>query len=276
MSLFTIDEAKCKKDGICAAECPIGEIIKFDDEEKVPEPVKEMEYLCINCGHCVAVCPHSAFIHSNLSPEDCLPINKEMVLNKKQTEHFLRSRRSIRAYKDKEVEKEKLEELIRLASHAQSGHNMQPVQWQVVYGKEKVKEMGALVVEWMEVMVKENPEYAKMLSLEDIAGLWKAGTDIICRNAPALILVNGPAGEFFSDTACKIAMSYLELAIPSFGLGSQWNGFFQNAATDYKPLQAALGFPDNFANYGTILLGYPKYKYYRMPPRNEPRITWTE
>jgi len=71
-------------------------------------------------------------------------------------------------------------------------------------------------------------------------------------------------------------MSYLELAIPSFGLGSQWNGFFQNAATDYKPLQAALGFPDNFANYGTILLGYPKYKYYRMPPRNEPRITWTE
>ncbi len=35
MSLFTVDEEKCKKDGICAAECPIGVIINFDDKEKV-------------------------------------------------------------------------------------------------------------------------------------------------------------------------------------------------------------------------------------------------
>ena len=276
MPLFTVDENKCKKDGLCAAECPLFVIINFNDKDKVPFPNENTENLCMDCGHCVAICPTGALIHKNMSPEECLPVNKDMALNPEQAEQFLRSRRSIRHFKDKEVEKKKIEEIIRIAAHAPSGHNIQPVHWQVILGKEKIKEVTGLVADWMEIMIKEEPELAAMLQFEVLTSVWKQGMDFISRNAPAIILANGEAGDPSANDACLIGMSYLDLAIPSFGLGSCWDGFFQMAAAKHKPLQEALGFPENFTNYAALMLGYPKYKYVRMPKRNEARITWTE
>lgn len=40
MSLFTIDHAKCTRDGLCAADCPMG-IITMTDHG--PEPVEGTE-----------------------------------------------------------------------------------------------------------------------------------------------------------------------------------------------------------------------------------------
>ncbi len=97
----------------------------------------------------------------------------------------------------------------------------------MVLGRKKIKELTALVVEWMEHMQKTSPELSEMLHLGDLANAWHEGEDIICRDAPAIVLANG-FGDSFSENATKIAMTYLDLAIPSFGLGSQWNGFIQS------------------------------------------------
>ena len=70
MKLFTVDEQKCKRDGICAAECPRA-IIDFRDDGSVPRPTADAETVCIHCGHCVAVCPHGALALSDLAPGDC-------------------------------------------------------------------------------------------------------------------------------------------------------------------------------------------------------------
>ena len=51
--LITIDEAKCKKDGVCAAECPLS-IIEQKDPGSFPRQTDDAEELCIGCGHCVA------------------------------------------------------------------------------------------------------------------------------------------------------------------------------------------------------------------------------
>ena len=55
MTLFTIDENRCRQDGICADICPV-KIIRFT-EKKHPSPVKNAEKMCIRCGHCVHACP---------------------------------------------------------------------------------------------------------------------------------------------------------------------------------------------------------------------------
>ena len=99
--------------------------------DKGPEPVQGAEDLCIRCGHCVAACPKAALALDTLAPEECLPINNDFLLNPDQAEHFLHYRRSIRDYKDKAVDRETLSELIRVASHAPSGHNSQPVTWKI-------------------------------------------------------------------------------------------------------------------------------------------------
>ncbi|GAB6145573.1 nitroreductase family protein [Desulfocicer niacini] len=274
-ALFIVDEEKCSKDGICAAECPLA-IIDFSDTRQVPRPKAHAADVCINCGHCVAVCPHGALTHRYLSPADCLAVDKKMIFNQEQTEHFLRHRRSIRTYKNKPVEKEKLEKLIAVSSYAPSGHNSQPIHWQVINGKENVSELSAHVIDWMRHMLKEQPDFGKMMHFDIISQAWEYGVDVVSRGCPALVLTNGGVQDPFADSACKIAMTFFDLAAPSQGLGSCWNGYFNRAVLAWAPLRKALGLSDQMTNYGAMMVGYPKFKYPRMPSRNEPRISWME
>ena len=127
MSLLTIDQSKCKQDGICAAVCPAG-VIEFSQGE-FPRPALDAEENCINCGHCVAVCPAEAMSHKNLTPAQCPPVQKDLRITPEQCEQFLRARRSIRAYRDKAVPRPEIQRLIEIARCAPTGHNSQCVKW---------------------------------------------------------------------------------------------------------------------------------------------------
>ena len=164
MAYLTIDPDLCKKDGICAAECPM-KIIFWKKGER-PRPFPNTRDLCIGCGHCVAVCPHGAISHENLNISDCTPKDDALVISLAQTEHFLRSRRSIRNFKKEPVKPDTLSELIRLAGYAPSGHNYQPVKWRIINGYDLVKEYSALVIEWMIQQMDEHPDTAKILHLD--------------------------------------------------------------------------------------------------------------
>ena len=102
MGLLIVDESKCKKDGICARECPMA-IIEVKDKESRPELAPGSERFCLICGHCIAVCPHGALNHALIPIEDCPPIIKELAITEEQAVQFLRSRRSIRLFKDKRL-----------------------------------------------------------------------------------------------------------------------------------------------------------------------------
>ena len=64
--LFTVDPELCKKDGLCVIACG-RRLIEMKDSDTLPAPVAEADALCINCGHCVAVCPAEAFTHRDIS-----------------------------------------------------------------------------------------------------------------------------------------------------------------------------------------------------------------
>ena len=63
-------------------------------------------------------------------------------------------------------------------------------------------------------------------------------------------------------------------AAPSFDLGACWLGYFQIAAASWPTLQAALGLPEGNICLGALAVGYPQFKYHRLPLRNEPQIVW--
>ncbi len=98
MSIFTIDDAKCNRCGICVLECP-PRIIEIKEPKALPTVVKDQEDRCITCGHCVSVCPFGAIALKAMKPEDCTLLSKELLPTAEQVEHFLKSRRSIRSYK---------------------------------------------------------------------------------------------------------------------------------------------------------------------------------
>lgn len=273
MSLFVSDPEKCKQDGLCVAECPMG-IIQLKDEKSVPTPTDDANELCINCGHCVAICPHGALSHKSMTPEQCPPVRTEWRLSPEQVEHFLRSRRSIRTYKEQSVEREVITKLIDIARFAPSGHNLQPVRWLVIYDSSQVRHLAGLVIDWMRDLLKQGAPVAKALHMDHVVAAWDSGIERICRGAPHVIVAHAPKDERTAPPACTIALSYLELAAPSFGLGACWGGYFNAAANLWPPMQDALGLPEGHTSFGAMMVGYPKYRYQRLPLRNEPNITW--
>jgi nitroreductase len=240
-SLFVVDQEKCKQDGLCVAECPMG-IIELRDKESIPIPT--------------------------------LDAHEDWLLSREQVEHFLRSRRSIRTYKEQPVEREILTKIIHIARFAPSGHNHQPVRWSVIYDSQEVRRLAGIAIDWMRGLLDKSDPLAKALHMDRVVAAWDSGVERICRGAPHLIVAHAPKEERTAPQACTIALAHLELAAPSFGLGACWAGYFNAAANFWPPMQDALDLPEEHVSFGAMMVGYPKYKYQRLPLRNEARILW--
>lgn len=273
MSFLTIDREKCARDGLCVSECP-ARIIRMKDKGDFPALVKGGEDLCINCGHCVAVCPHGALRLRSMAPEDCTPMQQSLLPGYGQIDHFLSSRRSVRSYKDKPVDRETLKRLISTARYAPSGHNLQPVRWLVIEDKREVQKLAGLVIDWMKLMIDRKEAVAEAMHFDRLVEAWGYGLDRVLRGAPHLIVAHADASLSASQPACIIALTYLELAVFAKRLAACWAGYFNAAANFYRPLQEALSLPAGHLSFGALMVGHPKYAYQRVPLRNNPEIEW--
>jgi len=272
-NLFEIDPNKCKQDGICAAECPL-KLITLNEKDKLPTPVDRAEKQCINCGHCVTVCPHGAFTLKTMTPEECAPVNKELLPSADQAKHFLTARRSIRTFKKQPVDRATLSDIIDTARYAPTGMNMQPVKWLVIEDANEVNRLAGLVIDWMRHIIKEKPEMAKSMNMNRFVAAWDNGEDRICRGAPHVIVAHAPEVIANAQSSCTIALTYLELAAFSKGLGACWAGFFNRAANLYPPMTEALQLPEGHQCFGAMMVGYPQYQYHRIPLRKKAAIIW--
>lgn len=271
MELITVNHETCNQDGICAAVCPAG-IIEL--KEGAPIPIDDANELCIRCGHCVAICPTGSLAHIDIPLESCTPIVKELGITVEQTEQFLRRRRSIRQYKDKSVDKAELNKLIDIARYAPSGHNLQPVEWLVLGDNAELKRLSGIVVEWMRWMLTNMPDVASSMHMDRTVVRYENGYDVVLRDAPAVIVAHAHKENRVAPAACNIALTYLELASTTMGMGACWAGYFNAAATTFPHMKEALDLPKDHQAFGSMMVGYPKYRYQRMPSRKEPKITW--
>ena len=268
-----VDREKCARDGLCVSECP-GRIIRIKDKGDFPELVNGGEEFCINCGHCVAICPEGALTLKSMPLDQCAPVQQSLLPSYEQIDHFLRSRRSVRTYKGRPVDRETLTRLISTARYAPSGHNLQPVHWLVIEDKTEVHRLAGLVTDWMRAMIEAQEPFAKTMHFDRVVEAWDKGLDRVLRGAPHLIVAHADARFSASQPACIIALTYLELAVFAERLAACWAGYFNAAANAYRPLQEALSLPTGHQSFGALMVGHPTYTYQRVPLRNEPRIEW--
>jgi nitroreductase/NAD-dependent dihydropyrimidine dehydrogenase PreA subunit len=284
-ALFRIDSDACNRDGICKKACPVDVIDILPDG--TPHPSDDAENICIRCGHCLAVCPTGSFYHRDMDRDNCPPVRSEPRLTPEQCECFLRQRRSIRAYKEKPVPRDLLQKLIEMARYAPTGHNSQKVNWRVYGNREELKLFSSLTVDWMRWVMEMLPERAAELHFERRVKQFESGVDGILRGAPILIVAHGeketpalPPGyvpEMDNQAAppdYAIALTYLELAATSLGLGTCWAGYVYKAANLYPPMHKALDLPEGYQCFGAMMVGYSKFSYKLMPLRNPPVISW--
>jgi ferredoxin len=210
-----LDQTKCKKDKFCVEECPFN-LIEMDKKNGYPKVIPNSEKICNSCGHCVAVCPHDALSHIYVPIEESPLIHKNLVINRAQTVQFLRSRRSIRQFKNTPVEKEKIEQLIEIARYAPTARNAQLLEWLVYTDKNEMRTLSGLAVDWIRDDIQKHNGVPSAPYYPLIVEAWDAGKDMILRDAPALVIVSAPKESVYGMVDLTLALSYLELSAPLF------------------------------------------------------------
>lgn len=271
--IFSIDNEKCLRCGACADVCPLS-LIEVPKGE-TPVNVSWARKICINCGHCACVCPGGALSLNKMPLESCKSISKDLTVSSEQAEQFLRSRRSIRVYRDTSVEKEKLEKAIELARYAPTGHNLQPVIWKVLYSTEAVSSVRDLALDWMRKEAEAKTELAVRMRFENMLMACDAGADILLRGAPHLVVAYAQEADRTGYPSSMIALTYLDLAVQPAGLGVCWAGILDIVLARDEATQKALGLPEGHKSCGSMMIGYPKYRYNRMPARNEADVSFS-
>lgn len=264
--LITIDKDKCIKCGICATVCPSC-IIEMSTEG----PVTINEISCMSCGHCVAVCPKGALDNTRcpLAEQAALP---EETINSKQAFAFLRARRSIRNFKPELVSEEKIRELLEAARYAPTAANSQGMYYIVVSDQELIRKIADATADWMQEEIDANSP-RKRYFVKVLQVYRERKIDIIARNAHQLIFALARRLNETGISNCEQAFAYAELYAPTIGLGTTIMGFIQTCAqANYQPLRDLLKVPVKQNIVGTLLVGYPKYKYQRLPERQHLKV----
>lgn len=268
MNPVKIDTGICKHDGLCVSECPLG-VLEIKDGEKVPSIAAHKGRFCINCGHCAAICPVNAVTLSAFEEIEAQPYRRKDLISSDEAALFLKTRRSIRKFKAEPIAEENLKKIINLSSYAPSGHNARPVSWSVINSKEEMEKLTALVVEWMEDALENNPALARRLFLKGLVRVYKSGQDIICRDAPAIAVAWSPVDGITPESDAIIAASHVELAAHSENIGACWAGYVTFAASHCQKIQDFLGVEEGNRVHASVLLGKPAVKYFNIPPRAE-------
>lgn len=152
----------------------------------------------------------------------------------------IKTRRSVRSFKNKPVEKELLEAVVEAGRYAPTGMNRQDVWFYVTDKPELIRELSELNAE---VMRTSNPSYR--------------GDPFY--HAPALVAVLADSTDPNWVKNGALAMGSMMLAAHSLGLGSCWinraDGVFSSEAG--RGLLDANGIPKEAAGVGFCILGYP-------------------
>jgi ferredoxin len=107
-TMSKVDETLCIHCGSCVRACPSGQITA----KVFPVPIENGWDHCINCGHCIAICPTGAMHQRSMGPEDCEPIDIQLIPRWDRVRQYLKTRWSVRGYIQKPVEKEKVLQLL--------------------------------------------------------------------------------------------------------------------------------------------------------------------
>ena len=127
----TINEEKCTGCGLCIPVCPKETISLEHGKARITGNES------LNCGHCAAACPEAAISVGMEDPQlarfktftapDRWSLHGEFNIG--SLVNLMQSRRSCRNYKDRLVEPDVLEDLVKIGITAPSGSNCQPWAW---------------------------------------------------------------------------------------------------------------------------------------------------
>lgn len=272
--MLKVDIEKCIGCGKCVKDCFPKDIEIVDGKAKINN------ISCIKCGHCIAICPKNAVATDEYNMEEVKEYKKqEFSVEADNLLNFVKFRRTVRQFKDKKVEDEKISKIIETGRFTQTGSNMQDVSYVVV--KDGLQELKGLTFAALKKMGENilGNLISETMMYKRYANLWikmyesykenPSQNDRLFFNAPAVIIVTAN-----SQVNGALASSNMELMTNALGLGTFFSGFFVRAAQGSKEIMDFLGVNEGKQIVTCMVIGYPNVNYLRTVPRKEANICW--
>ncbi|WP_297638038.1 nitroreductase family protein [uncultured Clostridium sp.] len=247
--IIRVDKNLCIGCALCKNDCPVNNI-KIENKKAV---IKSQD--CIKCGHCEAICPKNAVTLTEFN-EETIDIKEQSTLDSKELLMALKSRRTIRKFKDEEIHSEIIEEIIQAGRFTPTAKNAQGVSFIVL---DKDKEI------YEKIAVKFFRRFQKVAKYFD-----KSAREVIIddnfffKKAPIIILVIDK-----DKISASLAASNMALMAESHGLGVLYSGFFSEVAKHSRKIKKLLGLKGGREVVATLVIGYPNVKYRRTAQRKK-------
>lgn len=266
---FTIDRDLCIQCGACIDDCPF-HIIEMSPDYPALNPTRV--HHCIQCQHCLAVCPTGALSILGRDPKNSLPL-PESLPSAAQMTALIRGRRSVRHYRPEPLAPDLIQSMLQTVANGPTGKNNRRCLFTVIEDQSSMALFKEEVIAGLRQAVAEKRLSEGLGYFRHVVTAWDQGRDIIFRNAPHLLMVSVPSSASTPDADMLIAMSYFELLAASMGIGTLWNAMIRWAfSTISADMYQRLGIPEDHVKGYALLFGRPAVAYHRTVQRDEVQI----
>jgi len=260
--MVKIDQKACIGCHKCAADC-VGNYITLENNKAV------MNQDCFQCGHCVAVCPTGAVSIPDYDMDDVESLDSKAIKLEPDTLlRAIKSRRSIRRYKQQPVEMGKIENLIQAGRYTATAKNNQDTHFVIVQNElSKLKELVWGDIDYMlDRPYREIPRELLPYAAFNKQRKENPQNDYLFRNAPAVMFITS---DWPLDGG--LAAQNIELMASAQGLGVLFNGYLCRISDQNQPLKSWLNIEKTTIR-ACMLLGYPDVTYQRTAPRDQANV----
>jgi len=175
----------------------------------------------------------------------------------------IKSRRSIRNFSDKKLEYETIRELLEISACAPTAQYRQPWGFVVIQGKEELKELSDIGMDFIRKNIEDLPhfhKYREMINSEEYNLFY---------GAENLVVVYGEKDFHWYIQDCSLFTQNLILSAYDRGIGSCWIGFAEELF-EMECVKKKYNVPDNYSVVAPIILGYIDKE--QRPPKRKPPI----
>ncbi|HOD16421.1 MAG TPA: nitroreductase family protein [Spirochaetota bacterium] len=288
-----IDHEHCTLCGRCVEICPKQVLVEHDG--RITPTVDE----CMLCSHCYTVCHYNAIRFDPDALVDLafrsFPCTEKMYapgrFNPAELVNLVRSRRSVRKYRDAPVDDAVLSDLVEFAVSAPSGSNCQNWEFLVVNGRDRVWALALEIGRFFEKLnrLARNP-FIRWLSVPFMGGALvryrrdhmesvemglreaAAGNDLLFHAAHALVIVHGTGEGSTPLEDAQYASYNMTLLAHALGLGTCYIGYAVESINRAASIKRFLGLPSANTVYAVLAVGYPDTDAVRPALRKKYRV----
>jgi nitroreductase len=238
--------------------------------------------LCIECGHCEAVCPKNA-ISGPVPTGELDQDYRSRLPTPESLQLLLETRRSVRKYKPEPIRDGDLARILEAGRPTPTGSNSQDINYVVVNDPAKMAQIREIALPVVAETFSMASRVASLPFSHLLLGRKQAhklrhvygpaielfmqrnrdGDDRLFYHAPALMVTHGEKRDEAAAFSSHIAMFDCSLMAHLLGVGCLLNSFTLMAVNRSRELREMFGIPRGDKAYGAMTMGYQDIEYHR-------------